>query len=204
MDEPTVIADPTTSTQSAAAVSEPIAEPTQEPTPTPTLEPTQEPTAEPTATPTLEPTPEPTPEPTATPTQEPTSEPTVTPTQEPTATPSPAPSLHVGDLDGTSAADKGQKWLAIVSITVVDAYGTPLAEATVSGAWSNDDTNTSACTTDSNGQCSLTGSLLGGKTGSVIFTVSGVSHATFAYDPANNTDPEGDSDGSSITISQPS
>ena len=77
-------------------------------------------------------------------------------------------------------------------------------EATGSGAWSNDDTEMSTCTTDKAGLCSLTSSLLGGKTGSVIFTVSRVSHATFAYDPANNTDPEGDSDGSAITISQPS
>ena len=78
-------------------------------------------------------------------------------------------------------------------------------EATVSGAWSNDDIYTSACTTNQNGQCSLTSSSLGGKTGSVIFTtVSGVTHGTFAYDPANNTDPDDDSDGTSITISQPS
>jgi hypothetical protein len=74
----------------------------------------------------------------------------------------------------------------------------------VSGAWSNDDTTTSACTTDSNGQCSLASSTLDGKTGSVTFTVSGVTHASFSYDAANNTDPDGDSDGSSITISQPS
>jgi hypothetical protein len=155
----------------------------------------------PTATATLAPTSEPIPEPTATPTQEPTSaEPTAAPTQEATAT----PSLHVGDLDGTSAADKGQKWLATVSITVYDVNGTPVVEATVSGAWSNDDTNTSACTTDSNGQCSLASSTLDGKTGSVIFTVSGVTHGTFSYDPAYNTDPDGDSDGSSITISRPS
>ena len=74
----------------------------------------------------------------------------------------------------------------------------------MSGAWSNDDTEMSTCTTDSNGQCSLTSSLLGGKTGSVTFTVNGVTHGTFSYDPANNSDPEGDSDGSAITISQPS
>jgi hypothetical protein len=112
--------------------------------------------------------------------------------------------LHVGDLDGTSITDKGHKWWATVSITVVDANGTPVADATMSGAWSNDDTNTSACTTDSHGQCSLASSLLGGKTGSVIFTVSGVTHASFSYDAANNSDPDGDSDGSSITVSQPS
>jgi hypothetical protein len=79
-----------------------------------------------------------------------------------------------------------------------------VTDATVSGGWSNDDTDTSACTTDSNGQCSLTSSTLDGKTGSVTFTVIGVSHATFSYDPANNTDPDGDSDESSLTVNKPS
>jgi hypothetical protein len=74
----------------------------------------------------------------------------------------------------------------------------------MSGVWSNDDTNTSACTTDSSGQCSLASSTLDGKTGSVIFTVSGVSHATFTYDATSNTDPDDDSDGTTITVNQPS
>ena len=91
-----------------------------------------------------------------------------------------------------------------VSITVVDANGSPVVEATVSGGWDRDNASTVSCTTDSNGQCSLTSSTFDGKTGSVMFTVSGVTHGTFSYDAANNTDSDGDSDGSSITVSQPS
>jgi hypothetical protein len=38
---------------------------------------------------------------------------------------------------------------------------------------------------------------------SVVLTVEGVSHATLSYDPAANHDPDGDSDGTSISIHSP-
>ena len=38
---------------------------------------------------------------------------------------------------------------------------------------------------------------------SVTFTVTDVSHASLAYQAADNSDPDGDSDGSSITVSKP-
>jgi hypothetical protein len=36
-----------------------------------------------------------------------------------------------------------------------------------------------------------------------LFTVAGVIHASLTYDPAANADPDGDSDGTAITIKKP-
>jgi hypothetical protein len=187
------------------------AEPTEEATPEPTEEPVQDPTPEPTSEPSPETSPEPstepsvesTPEPGGEPAHEPAPEPTAEPTQEPAASPSPTPALHIGDLDGTSTADKGQKWRATVSMVVFDATGTAAAGATVSAVWSNDEANTVSCTTDGNGQCSVSSDLLGGKTTSVTLAVNGLSHSTFTYQPSDNSDPDGDSDGTSITVNEP-
>jgi hypothetical protein len=41
------------------------------------------------------------------------------------------------------------------------------------------------------------------KTGSVTFAVVNVTHATLTYASAANHDPEGDSNGTSITVSRP-
>lgn len=38
---------------------------------------------------------------------------------------------------------------------------------------------------------------------SVTFTISNISHATLTYDPAANNDPDGDSNGTAITVRKP-
>jgi hypothetical protein len=37
----------------------------------------------------------------------------------------------------------------------------------------------------------------------VTFTVQDVAHATFAYQAADNADPDGDSDGTAISVNKP-
>ncbi len=165
--------------------------------------PTATPTPGPTATPTPEPTATPTPGPTATPTPGPTA----TPTPEPTATPTPEPggdTMHIGDLDGSSAwIGWGFKWEATVTITVHDANHNPVSNATVYGSWSDGATGDATCTTDSSGMCAVTSPKIKSRIGSTTFTVDNVTHATLTYDPAANHDPDGDSDGVSITVNRP-
>jgi hypothetical protein len=48
----------------------------------------------------------------------------------------------------------------------------------------------------------LTG-INGKSTASVTFTVEGISHVALTYDSAGNTDPDGDSDGTTITVNKP-
>jgi hypothetical protein len=138
-------------------------------------------------------------EPTPTPTSEPTQEPT--PTTEPTATPA-AGTLYVADLDGLGSK-AGKNWDATVTITVFDDAQKKVGNATVSGSWS--DGSSATCITDNgSGQCTVTLTGINGKsTSSVTFTVDNISHASLTYDPAGNSDPDGDSDGTTITVNKP-
>ncbi|TDI87126.1 MAG: DUF11 domain-containing protein [Chloroflexi bacterium] len=100
--------------------------------------------------------------------------------------------MHVGDLDGSSNASGKKGWKATVTITVHDASHALVADATVSGSWSNGASGTATCTTDSSGQCSVTSKRISNSEGSVTFTVNTVTHATLTYRPADNDDPFGD------------
>ena len=120
----------------------------------------------------------------------------------PTATVSPAPELgvHVGDLDGSSILTSKNRWDAEVEITVHDQNESLVANAIVLGYWSGAASETASCTTGSSGSCfvSLTG--IRTNAGSVTLTISDISGSSFQYLPADNHDPDGDSDGSSITM----
>lgn len=116
----------------------------------------------------------------------------------PTPTPAPTSSMHVGDLDGT-AVPNHNKWDATVTVLIVSSSGSPVANATVSGSW--DVAGSSSCTTNSSGLCSMTVVRL--RSSSATFTVSNVSASGYTYDAGANTDPDGDSNGTSITILRP-
>ncbi|HUF37131.1 MAG TPA: hypothetical protein VMN57_01300 [Anaerolineales bacterium] len=168
------------------------------PTPTP-----GEPTATPTATPRERETN--TPGPTATPGGRHTPTPVPTSTSaSPTDTPVPGgDTMHVADLDGISQAQGSNRWEATVTITVVDQDGAPVAGATVDGSWSNGITGSGNCQTDGAGQCAITRMYIRNTSNSVTFTVDNVSASGYTYNPAANTDPDGDSDGSVIVINKP-
>lgn len=146
----------------------------------------------PTPTPTTEPSPTNTPAPT----------PTNTPQPTPTNTPEPDGTMHVGDLDGSSI-NEGRTWTAFVTITVVDSTGSPVSNATVSGSWSQGANGSSSCTTDSSGQCTVGKPEVRKNRSSVVFTVTNVSHSTLNYNSAANSDPDGDSSGTIITVFKP-
>jgi serine protease AprX len=156
--------------------------PTPGPSATPTASPTTTPTAQPSATQTSTPTPTPTALPSATPTQA-------------TAT------LHVGDLDGASASSKNI-WGANVTILVHNSFEDPVANASVSGAWSNGASGTTSCITDTSGTCQVVMSGLSSKTASVTFSIINVSASGMTYDANANHDPDGDSIGTSLTVSK--
>ncbi len=110
--------------------------------------------------------------------------------------------MHVGDLDGSSAAAPRNRWNATVTITVHDASENPVANATVSGSWSVG--GGGSCTTDAAGQCNVTKNNIKDREASATFTVAEVTrHAGDVYDSGANHDPDGDSDGTSITILNP-
>ena len=142
------------------------------------------------------------PTPTPGPSASPTSSPTATPTAVPSATPTQATArLHVGDLDGASASSKN-KWDADVTILVHNSFENPVANASVSGVWSNGASGTASCITDTSGTCQVVMSGLSSKTASVTFSIINVSASGMTYDANANHDPDGDSDGTSLTVSK--
>jgi len=105
--------------------------------------------------------------------------------------------MHVGDLDGASTIQQNT-WTATVTITVHTSSHGPIANAAVSGGWN--DGSTGSCTTNASGQCAISKPGIPKKTGSANFTVTNVALGTRVYDPSANHDPDGDSNGSIISI----
>jgi subtilisin family serine protease len=106
---------------------------------------------------------------------------------------------HIGDLDGTATPVSSRSWRADVTITVLDDLGAPVAGATVTGSWSRGGKGTQTCVTGATGRCGVY-RVLARFQSSTVWTVGGVKHPTLVYDPAANADPDGDSDGTRITV----
>ena len=115
----------------------------------------------------------------------------------------PAPATHhIGDLDNATAATSSSKWQPKVTATVLDASGVAVAGATVSGTFSSYK-GTLTCVTAANGMCTLGNFSLSGRTSSTVFTVTNVVVDSSTYAPTANSDPDGDSNGTAITINRP-
>ncbi|MDP9019444.1 MAG: N-acetylmuramoyl-L-alanine amidase [Actinomycetota bacterium] len=109
--------------------------------------------------------------------------------------------VHVGDLDGSAATAKNQ-WYANVAVTVVDEAGIPVADADVDGTWTTL-ASAATCTTDASGTCTVTSERVRKSTDALTLRVDAVTHATLGYDAGANSDPDGDSDGTTITVNKP-
>ena len=120
-------------------------------------------------------------------------------TPSPTPTPAPAQPVHVSDLDGSANA-QGRTWTALVTVEVANAGGNTISQASVSGAWSTGAAG--QCTTGVSGRCTVQLGSLPKKVSSVTFAVNNVQHSQGVYDPAANSDPDGDSNGTQITVSR--
>ncbi|MFH2102168.1 MAG: S8 family serine peptidase [Chloroflexota bacterium] len=111
--------------------------------------------------------------------------------------------LHVADLDGSATWVDKNNWKATVTIRVVDQNGAPVANAIVSVTWSGGISASASCTTDGAGLCSVMTANIRKNKSSVTLTVTGITASGFTYDPAANSDPDGDSNGTAITVLRP-
>jgi hypothetical protein len=109
--------------------------------------------------------------------------------------------MHVGDLDGTATATRNE-WSATVTVTVVDGAGSAVGGAKVAATWTTLG-SAATCTTDAMGRCTVTSPRVRKTTGSLTLHVDAVSHAQLTYDAGANTDPDGDSTGTAITVTKP-
>ena len=113
-----------------------------------------------------------------------------------------APGLHIADLDGSLADGNKNFWWASVTLTVHDQEHNPVAGASVSGAWSGGASGSGSCLTGAGGACSILSPKISTAQPSITFAVDGVTHPSLPYEPAANHDPDGDSDGTSVLVSQ--
>ncbi len=110
--------------------------------------------------------------------------------------------MHIGDLDVTVTAIDGSTWSTTVEITVHDSGEGGLANAVVSVGWTGSGPSVTECTTTGgSGQCSVSHSGIHGK--KTTLTVNNITHAGDTYNATANHDPDGDSDGTAITVSKP-
>jgi len=118
--------------------------------------------------------------------------------------PVPLDHIHVGDMDAFTS--KGRRsWSATVEITVHDANHTPINGATVSGVWNPAGLASDVCTTGDlggNGSCIMLYPAIPRWRSVVTFTVTSVVMPNMTYNAALNHDPDGDSNGTSITVSK--
>ncbi len=115
-----------------------------------------------------------------------------------TVTVTQALTMHVGDLDTSFTGRKANS--PTITITVHDANHQPVAGVTVSGTWSVG--GTGSCVTGADGRCSVTKNFVKKQT-SMTFTVTSLTNTGYAYVAGSNHDPDGDSNGTSITITKP-
>lgn len=113
-----------------------------------------------------------------------------------------APQSHIGDLDGTTSASKNN-WSASVTITVHDPAHAVVSGAAVTGTWSGGYAGSASCSTNAAGVCTVTTATLNRQKTSVTFTVGTVNASGFTYTASSNHDPDGDSNGSTITLVKP-
>lgn len=129
--------------------------------------------------------------------------PTPTPTPIPTATPTPSlPSLHIGDLDGSASLSR-KSWSATVTVRVHDSSEKALSGVTIYASWSGGVSFNSSCVTDRKGACKLSSGSLPNSLASLTLSITDAARGGYVYLQTANHDPDGDSDGASLTVVKP-
>lgn len=107
---------------------------------------------------------------------------------------------HVGDLDGVSKIKgKSGKWGATVTVTIHDSAHSLVAGATVTGTWTGAASGSISGVTGADGIVTLSTGNMTADT-PVTFTVDTVSGDGLMYNATVNHDPDGDNDGTTITV----
>ena len=90
-----------------------------------------------------------------------------------------------------------------MTVTIHTSADLPVAGVTVTGTWSDAAQGSASCVTGASGVCSVTKSNLKSNQSTATFTVTQVGDVDAVYDAIANHDPDGDSDGTSISIAAP-
>jgi serine protease AprX len=115
--------------------------------------------------------------------------------------PPPPPSMHVGDLDRSSISLSATRWRARATVRVHGGDHALLSGVLVRGRFGPNGAALT-CTTGTGGACTLTHDLKKTRV-SIVFTVLGLSKTSYVYVAASNHDPDGESNGTKITVTRP-
>lgn len=110
-----------------------------------------------------------------------------------------APSLHVGNLNGVAASTSVDAWSATAEITAHDGKHNPVSGVTVRGLWNGTGPEIS-CVTAEAGTCTVALTAIPNATRMVSFAPTGMTLNGFIYKAAGNHDPDGSSNGFSVTV----
>lgn len=110
--------------------------------------------------------------------------------------------LHCGDLDATRSS-AGSTWQAHVTVSIHDANHTALTGALVQGRWSGGLSATKSAYTGPNGTVTFATGPIAKRNGSVTFEIIEVISGGLDYHSAANHDPDGESNGTRITVQKP-
>jgi serine protease AprX len=114
--------------------------------------------------------------------------------------PPPTLAVHVGDLDPNAVWVTNTRWRARATIETHDQNHEPIAGVIVTGVWTGN--KTAQCITNANGRCQVS-KRYGNKKASVTFSVTTLQLSGYTYEAIANHDPDGDSDGTAITVTRP-
>jgi VCBS repeat-containing protein len=95
--------------------------------------------------------------------------------------------MHVDSITVTIVPVAGPRSKAVAEVVIVDSVGAPVENATVSGTFTGDITDTGSDDTDANGLAVIE-SGAGNNVTSVTFCVDSVTHATLTYEPGDNVE----------------
>jgi dipeptidyl aminopeptidase/acylaminoacyl peptidase len=107
----------------------------------------------------------------------------------------PVPKMHIGDIDVVISSDPRYA-SATFTVTVLDSGSRPVRGATVK-AWLVSGPAVS-CTTGENGTCQFVRTGITKPT--ISLRITDVVHPLFVYDATANRDPDGDSNGTTLTV----
>jgi hypothetical protein len=111
------------------------------------------------------------------------------------------PSIHVADLDGTTAIrTRASTWKAVITILVHDGNQKPLSRVTVNFTWSGGYNYSGTCRTGLRGTCKVKTPYVSMAVPTISLEVTNLTKTGYTYVPAQNTDPDGDSNGIIITV----
>ena len=108
--------------------------------------------------------------------------------------------IHIVDMDDRSFQSRKNKWKASVEIKVNDNENHLIDGVTVNGTWSGGYNGSGSCMTKK-GICSVTSGDINIHKTEAQFTIQNIYLPNYTYNPVENDDPDEDSDGFTIIVS---